>query len=308
MNSTNTLSNKAEFAPQVQNNCFYLYLLSNMKRLPKSLTESTLMSDDLDSVAAHEHATWEGAAATYADNMSPLTAFAGQIPLLVELARISSTDSILELGCGPGDVSNQLAKFADRVVGIDFSDNMIQIAKSRFVDIEFQTADAEQQPFPDNSFDVVVSNYTAHHFARPLQVFEEARRVLKPNGRVVVVMPIQREQVSFASVMTAIFEEISPEEAPGGPLMDAEHPESLMDVLINAGFKNVSASKQEKPLALPTIEPVIAVGWDFMALHDKPQDLQDRIRTRTKQNAKQYQQSDGGYLFPDKVLVASGIA
>lgn len=266
------------------------------------------MTDNPDSIAAHEHATWQGAAETYADNMSPLTAFAGQIPLLVELGGISSKDTLLELGCGPGDVSNELAKFAGRVVGIDFSENMIQIAKTRFSDIEFQTADAEQQPFPDNAFDVVVSNYTAHHFARPEQVFEEARRVLKPNGRVVVVMPIQREQVSFASVMTAIFEEISPEDAPGGPLMDAEHPEALVNVLTSAGFKNVSARKQEKPLSLPSIDPVIAVGWDFMALHDKPHDLQERLRARTRENAQKYQQPGGSYLFPDKVLVASGFA
>jgi len=131
---------------------------------------------------------------------------------------------------------------------------------------------------------------------------------LKPNGRLVVVMPIQREQVSFASVMSAIFEEISPDEAPGGPLMDAESPEVLINVLTNAGFKNVSGRKQEKPLTLPTIDPVLAVGWDFLALHDKPQDFQDRIRKRTRENAQEYQQPDGGYLFPDKVLVGVGTA
>ena len=253
------------------------------------------MSNNSDAISAHEHATWQGAAETYAENMSPFTAFAGQIPLLINVGDISSKDTVLELGCGPGDVSYQLAKFADRVVGIDFSEKMINIARSRFADIEFQTTDAEQLPFSDNSFDVVVSNYTAHHFARPQRVFEEAKRVLKANGRLVVVMPIQREQVSFASVMSAIFEEISPDEAPGGPLMDAESPE-------------VSGSKQEKPLTLASIDPVLAVGWDFMALHEKPQALQDRIRERTRENAQQYQQPDGGYLFPDKVLVAVGAA
>jgi len=266
------------------------------------------MPNNSDAISAHEHATWQSAAETYAENMSPFTAFSGQIPLLIEVGDISAQDTILELGCGPGDVSKQLAKFADRVVGIDFSEKMINIAKSRFADIEFQTADAEQQPFSDNSFDVVVSNYTAHHFAQPQRVFEEARRVLKPNGRLVVVMPIQREQVSFASVMSAIFEEISPDQAPGGPLMDAESPEVLINVLTSAGFKNVSGRKQEKPLTLPTIDPVLAVGWDFMALHDKPQDLQDRIRERTRENAQKYQQPDGGYLFPDKVLVGVGTA
>ena len=266
------------------------------------------MTNNPDAISAHEHATWQGAAEKYAKNMSLFTAFSGQVPLLIEMGDISSKATILELGCGPGDVSNQLAKFADRVVGIDFSEKMINVAKSRFADIEFQTADAEQQPFSDNSFDVVVSNYTAHHFARPQQVFEEAKRVLKPNGRVVVVMPIQREQVSFASVMSAIFEEISPDEAPGGPLLDAESPEALINVLPSAGFNNVSGRKQEKPLTLSTIDPVLAVGWDFMALHDKPQDLQDRIRKRTRENAQEYKQPDGGYLFPDKVLVGVGTA
>jgi len=90
--------------------------------------------------------------------------------------------------------------------------------------------------------------------------------------------------------------------------MDAESPEVLINVLTSAGFKNVSGRKQEKPLTLPTIDPVLAVGWDFMALHDKPQDLQDRIRKRTRENAQKYQQPDGGYLFPDKVLVGVGTA
>ena len=90
--------------------------------------------------------------------------------------------------------------------------------------------------------------------------------------------------------------------------MDAESPEVLINVLTSAGFKNVAGRKQEKPLSLPTIDPVLAVGWDFMALHDRPQDLQDRIRKRTRENAQEYQQPDGGYLFPDKVLVGVGTA
>ena len=66
--------------------------------------------------------------------------------------------------------------------------------------------------------------------------------------------------MSFASVMTAIFEEISPKDSPGSPLMDAEDPDALINVLTRSGFKNVSGEKQEKPLLLPSIDPVIAVG------------------------------------------------
>ena len=42
--------------------------------------------------------------------------------------------------------------------------------------------------------------------------------------------------------------------------MDAEDPDALINVLTSAGFKNVSGEKQEKPLLLPSIDPVIAVG------------------------------------------------
>ena len=88
--------------------------------------------------------------------------------------------------------------------------------------------------------------------------------------------------------------------------MDAEDPDTLINVLTRAGFKNVSGEKQEKPLLLPSIDPVIAVGRDFMTLHDKPHDLQERIRARAREDAQKYQQTGRSYLFLSKVLVAFG--
>ena len=53
------------------------------------------MSNNSDAISAHEHATWQGAAETYAENMSPFTTFAGQIPLLIEVGDISAKDTVL---------------------------------------------------------------------------------------------------------------------------------------------------------------------------------------------------------------------
>ena len=265
------------------------------------------MASDPHAVAAQEHQTWQSAASNYADNISPFTALSGQVSILQEIGRIDKSDVVLELGCGPGDVAIQLAAVADEVFGIDFSVNMIEIASKRFPELTFEVADAEKVPFADDSFDVVVSNYTAHHFARPQTVFEEAKRVLRPGGRLAVVMPIQSEQFSFSAVMSAIFEEIPAEESPGGPLLNATTPEELTDYIRAAGFNEVTGEKRLKPLHLDSAEPLVAVGWDFMGLHDRPQDMQDRIRARTLENAEQYKQEDGIFLFPDKVLVGYGI-
>lgn len=262
---------------------------------------------DPDAVAAQEYATWQAAADNYVKNISPLTAMSGQLDILCEVGQISDLDRVLELGCGPGDVAIQLAAISAKVTGIDFSENMIEVARARFPELAFEVADAEQLPFKDVSFDVVVSNYTAHHFARPQDVFEEARRVLRPGGRLAVIMPIQSEQMSFASVMSAIFAEIPPEESPGGPLLNATDPLELTAFIEAAGFSNVRCEKRIKPVELASAEPIIATGWDFMGLHDKPQDMQDRIMAQTLKNAEEYLDSDGFYRFPDKVLVASAV-
>ncbi len=265
------------------------------------------MNHDPDAVAAQELETWQGAAGAYPASIAPFTAYSGQIPLLREIGRIDEGSEVLELGCGTGDVAAQLAEIGRRVVGIDFSENMVGIASNRFPEIRFEIADAEAIPYGDGEFDVVVSCYTAHHFARPERVFGDARRVLKPGGRVAVVMPIQSEQKSFGAFFESAREEIPPEDVPGGPLLDVEDPTEVGRVLERAGFAGVTSEKRVKPTRLESIDLLLHAGWAFMGLDDHPQGTQDRIRAKTIERAADFKRSDGSYEFPDVVIVAGGV-
>jgi len=265
------------------------------------------MNYDPDAVAAQEHQTWQRSADQYIENMAPMTANSGQVPILQEVGGISRDSNILELGCGTGDVAVQLAALGSRVAGIDFSENMIEIASGRFPVIEFKVADAEAVPYEDGEFDLVVSCYTAHHFARPQKVFEEARRVLLPGGRLAVIMPVQSEQKCFGSFFESVREEVPPEEVPGGPLLDVSDPNEVGALMRAAGFTDVTAEKRVKPVQLDSIDLLLRSGWALFGLDDQPEDIQDRIRSKTIERAAPYIQQDGSYDFPDVVIVARGV-
>src|SRR5260370_42458566 len=67
--------------------------------------------------------------------------------------------SILDVGCGPGYVSVAAAERGAIPIGLDFSEEMIAIAKKKFPRIEFRQGDAQNLPFPDASFDRIVANF-----------------------------------------------------------------------------------------------------------------------------------------------------
>lgn len=94
---------------------------------------------------------------------------------------------LLDLGCGGGHVSFTAAPFAGEVVAYDLSDAMLvavaqEAERRKLSNIVTTQGEVESLPFPDDSFDVVASRYSAHHW-RSLQAgLSEARRVLKPSG------------------------------------------------------------------------------------------------------------------------------
>jgi ubiquinone/menaquinone biosynthesis C-methylase UbiE len=95
--------------------------------------------------------------------------------------------TILDLGCGPGDLALELAhRLRDsRVVGLDLSPSMMQLASRHATTdgrLRFIVGKAEALPFSDESVDLVVSTLSLHHWADPASAFAEIWRVLKPEG------------------------------------------------------------------------------------------------------------------------------
>lgn len=135
----------------------------------------------MDRFTRFEHDGWQGVADKYDSVWSSSTR--QFIPPLLEAADVSAKMSILDVGCGPGYGSAAAAERGARPIGLDFSGQMIGIARQMFPQIEFREGDAQNLPFAESSFDRVLANFALLHLADPERACAEACRVLKPGGR-----------------------------------------------------------------------------------------------------------------------------
>jgi ubiquinone/menaquinone biosynthesis C-methylase UbiE len=139
-----------------------------------------LSKKNFDKQAANYDKTWDGrfCRSMYEGVMGKIS----QYPFM----------SILDVGCGNGKMLELLVKEypAVQACGIDLSGKMV--AKATGIlgsNVQLLVGDADEIPWPDNSFDLLICNASFHHYPQPLKSLAEAKRVLKLSGRLVIADP-----------------------------------------------------------------------------------------------------------------------
>lgn len=152
----------------------------------------------------------------------------------VELAGIAPGERILDVGCGPGRLAilaKSLSGPAGEVCGIDPAPEMIALARRNAtragVDAHFEVGMIEALPYPDGSFDVVLSTLMLHHLPDQAKRrgFAEVRRVLRPAGRLVAVDFQALAGGTHGHLLSAL-----------GHRTGQDHAERLREMLVEAGF------------------------------------------------------------------------
>ena len=131
------------------------------------------------------------------------------LDLMVASSALTEDLTVLDAGCGAGHTSLAFAPHVSRVIACDFTRAMLEqvetLANERGIsNIETQLADVDNMPFPANSFDLVVTRYSAHHWLHPGRALAEFRRLLKADGIFLISDIMAREDYAQDSFLQTI--------------------------------------------------------------------------------------------------------
>lgn len=170
--------------------------------------------------------------------------------LPTEYALIKKGDTVVDLGSGAGNdcfVARAITGEQGKVIGIDFTDKMIEKARENadklgFNNVEFRLGDIENIPLSENRADVVVSNCVLNLVPDKRKAFAEMFRILKSGGHFsvsdIVLEGVLPENIQKAGEMYA------------GCVAGAIQKQEYLNIINQAGFSNVKVQK-EKPIIIP---------------------------------------------------------
>ncbi|UCG23679.1 MAG: methyltransferase domain-containing protein [Chloroflexota bacterium] len=158
-----------------------------------------------------EAESWQGESddAEIFENLFVPTLFGPWAPQVADAAGITAGDRVLDVGCGTGILAREAVVrvgSTGSVTGLDLNEGMLAVARRTRPDVDWRLGDAQELPFDDESFDVVVSQFALMYFPDRVAALKEMKRVLAPEGRLAIAVwgPFERATgyVTLAEIAT----------------------------------------------------------------------------------------------------------
>jgi ubiquinone/menaquinone biosynthesis C-methylase UbiE len=223
-------------------------------------------------------------------------------------------ETILELAAGTGDIGFTVAPAlgdSGRLITSDLSSGMVEVARRRAAErgvtnADFRVLDATDTGMEDDSIDGILCRWGYMLMPDPAAAFEESRRVLRPDGRLVFSVMGNPAGSAWVTVISKalvglqMMPAVDPN-APGG-VFSLSDEGKLRAMVEDAGFANLRAEEMEFHLRFPDFEDYWSFILEFagaaaVLVRTFPEDQQRTVRDETERISEPYRSGDG-YDFP----------
>jgi ubiquinone/menaquinone biosynthesis C-methylase UbiE len=180
-----------------------------------------------------------------------------------KVLKLEPTESLLDIGTGPGNFPMRLreAGHLGRLVGMDFSSGMLEVASAKTSAVEWIQGNAMELPFADSSFDVVTARHMLYHVPNMNKAIQEANRVLKPGGRFMAVTNDDGYMLEFWETVFEAVEKDTDFAPMTSSVLDRQYFSAHLEEKIQEVFHNTTFTRLESTLEFPGARPVLEY-WD----------------------------------------------
>ena len=233
---------------------------------------------------------------------------------------ISTTDAVLDIGCGTGGSTRDAARIAasGSALGVDLSSRMLEraceiSAAEGLTNVAFLQADAQVHPFEPGTFDLAISSFGAMFFGDPVAAFSNIARALRPGGRLAVMAWREFARNEWLTALRGALAvgRTLPEPPAGVPgpfgLADADRDR---EILTAAGFEEVVLRDLEEPVVFgPDADDAFAFVRTMGIVHGLTADLDEDAKARALDEVHEvlaaHQTGDGVLLGTSAWLITA---
>jgi ubiquinone/menaquinone biosynthesis C-methylase UbiE len=242
--------------------------------------------------------------------------FVRWLPTFLDLTSPQLGNRVLDVACGTGIIAREVLSHvgsSGRVVGVDINSSMLSMARALEPSMDWREGDAQDLPFADGEFDIVVCQQGLQFFPDREVALREMHRVLIPGGRVALASWCEIESSPGQNALTQATEKhVGPEAATllsgAFRLGDVEYFQALLE---DAGFHDVQIRREKKMANFSSPEAFARIVVAGSAIGRAGIQLRDEAMTAIVHDVeaalRRYVDSDG-LAFPMESHLATGLA
>ena len=282
-------------------------------------------SSDPDALRAELLERWGRAAAGWGKRAERVRTWGLPVSVwMLDHAGLQPGLRVLELAAGPGEtgfLAAELIHPGGSLVCSDATDEMLEVARARahelgIVNVEFKRIELEWIDLDTASVDAVLCRWGLMFAVDPEAALREARRVLRPGGRIALAVWDEPAVNPWATIITRALVELghtAPPDPDAPGMFALASPGRLRNVLEDAGFVDVVVESVEPPRAFDSVEAYIAETDDLSSLfgdvfHPLSDEQRAEVVARVAELAQPYIGADGVLRFPARSVVAAADA